>query len=600
MLNIRLKTFCTTALGIMLLASLAAAALLAVGASASSREAAVKTENKKFIDSLGRTMIYRGQNAVFKIAPWLPSSEGFDTTTTLSKIDARHLKDWGFNVVRLGVMWPGLEPGAQGDYSDQYLNEVDVIVQHLKAHDISVVLDLHQDLFSRDYCGEGVPSYVVNTCKKYYDAAGRAPFPSPLKTDNTTAMTLDADGYPDIDWCLETAFFKYYLTEEVSFMFQCLYDDKDGLWDALGGYWKKVATRFAASPNVLGYELINEPWLGDVFTDKSLLLPKQTEARFLQPMYAHVAEKIREADDEKIIFFEGVTIDYWPSGFTSVPGGPEYASRSAIAYHIYCPLSEPSIGEELACRTIDREFMEMRQKDAERLSTGLILTEFGAMQDETSDMQEMEKLMQMADEFQASWMYWQFKQYEDLTTCTPEGESMYSGEGGSLSQRKLRVLSRTYPQATSGVLHSFAFNSRTSNFSMNYTPLLPSEIDQKEPRMAKTHLYFNRNEHYRNGIRLKVGTDNGDGTTTEVPHWAEGEEEGNNNNVGDLTVSVLEVWRCDDNHLDIIYTGNVKSTLVVTLEPCGDTKRPNDPHCKCQDRNNDDGHHGEDDDADEE
>ncbi len=45
---------------------------------------------------------------------------------------------------------------------------------------------------------------------------------------------------------------------EVGAGFQCLYDNQHGLWDAMAGFWVTVATRFASTPNVLGYELINE------------------------------------------------------------------------------------------------------------------------------------------------------------------------------------------------------------------------------------------------------------------------------------------------------------------------------------------------------
>jgi len=311
------------------------------------------------VDEDGRVRIYHGQNAVYKIAPWLPSSSGFDTTSTLSRIDARNLMQWGFNVVRLGVMWPGVEAGAQGDYAEEYLDEVETIVRQLGEHQISVVLDLHQDLFSRDFCGEGVADYVVTTCKKYLPDDLKA-FPAPLR--NTSEIRFDVDGNPALDWCLETPFFKYYMADEVGVMFQCLYENRDGLWDSLAGYWQKVASRFSETKNVLGYELINEPWLGDIYRNKDLLLPQQTEKRYLQPMYDYVSKSIREVDENKIIFFEGVTIDYWPSGFSSVPGGEEYASKSVLAYHIYCPLQSPTIGEELACQTIDKEYMSMRQK----------------------------------------------------------------------------------------------------------------------------------------------------------------------------------------------------------------------------------------------
>ena len=114
---------------------------------------------------LFRTLIFHGVNAVYKIAPWHPATTGYDSTSTLSSTDAANLKDWGFNVVRLGVMWPGVEPGARGAYNQTYLDQIETIVKNLAKEDIYVVLDLHQDLLHRKYCGEGVPDYVYNICK---------------------------------------------------------------------------------------------------------------------------------------------------------------------------------------------------------------------------------------------------------------------------------------------------------------------------------------------------------------------------------------------------------------------------------------------------
>ena len=54
-------------------------------------------------------------------------------------------------------------------------------------------------------------------------------------------------------------FATYYMSAEVGAGFQCLYDNVDGLWDALAGYWVTVASRFSIFDNVIGYELINEP-----------------------------------------------------------------------------------------------------------------------------------------------------------------------------------------------------------------------------------------------------------------------------------------------------------------------------------------------------
>ena len=55
--------------------------------------------------------------------------------------------------------------------------------------------------------------------------------------------------------------FSYYFAAEVSFGFQCLYDNTENLWDSLGAMWRTVAEYFKDEQNVLGYEIINEPWV---------------------------------------------------------------------------------------------------------------------------------------------------------------------------------------------------------------------------------------------------------------------------------------------------------------------------------------------------
>jgi endoglycosylceramidase len=109
----------------------------------------IDVDHQTFIDEYGRTRVFHGMNAVYKIAPWLPNVEGFDAENSLSDIDAKNLESWGFNIVRLGVMWPGLEPGARGDFNMTYLEEIDKIVKNLEKSNIYVILDLHQDIWHR-------------------------------------------------------------------------------------------------------------------------------------------------------------------------------------------------------------------------------------------------------------------------------------------------------------------------------------------------------------------------------------------------------------------------------------------------------------------
>ena len=75
---------------------------------------------------------------------------------------------------------------------------------------------------------------------------------------------------------------------------QRFYDNKDEyLTKFATHFWLNVATRFAANPRILGYELINEPWIGDVFAFPELYAPKACDAINLKRVYALLHDVIR-------------------------------------------------------------------------------------------------------------------------------------------------------------------------------------------------------------------------------------------------------------------------------------------------------------------
>ena len=76
-------------------------------------------------DSLpqGRERFFHGTNVVYKSAPFLPVVDRFDALTSFSVEDADLLQSMGFNTIRLGVLWAGLEP-VQGQYNVTYLDQV--------------------------------------------------------------------------------------------------------------------------------------------------------------------------------------------------------------------------------------------------------------------------------------------------------------------------------------------------------------------------------------------------------------------------------------------------------------------------------------------
>ena len=137
---------------------------------------------------------------------------------------------------------------------------------------------------------------------------------------------------------------------------------------------------------MIGYELINEPFVGNAIRDLPLLFPSVAEKVHFQEFYDQLAWKIRSVDPDTIIFFEPITFDNnFPVGFTHPPGGFINQNKSVLAYHYYHPPA-------LNLKTIYE-----RIKDGERLGVPAFLSEFGSHDPE---------ILNIAQQNQQSWLYW--------------------------------------------------------------------------------------------------------------------------------------------------------------------------------------------------
>jgi len=54
-----------------------------------------------------------------------------------------------------------------------------------------------------------------------------------------------------------------------------LYDNDQGIQDQFANFWGTVAKFFANNDYVLGYEIINEPWAGDIYRHPNQLEPRK-------------------------------------------------------------------------------------------------------------------------------------------------------------------------------------------------------------------------------------------------------------------------------------------------------------------------------------
>ena len=79
-----------------------------------------------------------------------------------------------------------------------------------------------------------------------------------------------------------------------------------------------------------------------------------------------------------------------------------------------------------------------------------MLTEFGAVGQDSVSLDGVGFMLKAADEHLQSWAYWNFKSYDDITTeGSPSSETLYRPDG-SLQSDKLRALKAAPKAAKKG------------------------------------------------------------------------------------------------------------------------------------------------------
>ena len=230
----------------------------------------VDPDTNMLVDEQGRERFFHGFNVIQKSFPWYAPYEGFNVNTTFSDQDMKLWKEWGFNAVRLSCQWPGFEP-EQGQLNHTYIDTLKTIVDMAAEYGIYTLLDFHQDDISQKLCGEGLPNWATKTRGGIFGSP--MPFGFPFSTGD--------DGIPTQQQCGSVGWTKYQASFSGGHAFQSLYDNVDGIQDALGGFWGNVSQKFADNDNVLGYEVINEPSWGDFWTHPLNWFSGQTDYHYL-------------------------------------------------------------------------------------------------------------------------------------------------------------------------------------------------------------------------------------------------------------------------------------------------------------------------------
>ena len=475
-----------------------------------------KNTNEYLLDPSGRVRVYHGVNIVYKLSPYHPSLENFDPLLSLSEKDYEYIKNFGFNVVRLGIIWEAVEI-SPGVYDKKYLEIIKKIVENFKKNDIYVIFDSHQDLFTRLFCGEGTPIFYSklldykkkcdwNILSSIFELVGVC---IPLSKFN---WEYDDNGLPLLKYCMEN-FRTYHQSPELTSMYQSFYDNQNGVQDKYIDYWKVVMENFKNFDNIIGFDLWNEPIPGNLWNNPLQLIPGHADNNQILSFYKKLDFELRKINNnftfmfqqtpfpDVIPFFGGKSVGY----FNKTPND-EKKEQQVLNTHLYCcsasldmcKSGEPSYKNALTiCKNFHKNKLKADKKNANKLGVPLVITEFGACSDSVACYQENINLVEAADEIFASWTYWQYKPFGDFTTSADSNlEGMFFPDG-KVQVNKVLALSRPYVMAYQGTPIMSKYNNDTENYITSF--LLKSEIK------TNSILFVNEDYFYlKNGFEIIV------------------------------------------------------------------------------------------------
>ncbi len=453
-------------------------------------------------DSSGRVIFLHGVNVVYKHPPFEVYPDpgkpwNFDAH------DASLMARLGFNMVRLGIVWRGLEPGTapandpaicshgkprdphqfnQG-VLDRYLSRVKETVDLLGGYHIYTLLDMHQDVYSEMFDGEGAPNWAVCT---------------------NGVASVDSPGRWSLGYSTTAAGIAYH-----HFWTNDVVGDLQGEYDRV---WGAVALYFRKDPWVVGYDPFNEPFSrslvarGDEHFDAQLQCFYAGTAAVGQP--SHGAPAIHcpvhdpakgvvatiLANDPKHLVFEEPD-NYASRGFPTFIG-PINLPNLVYNVHIYCEYRSPVTGNPTnlaACASQDAASLTKRSEDRPDLASARqpggpawFVSEFGA----TSSPALVGSFVAGANKHLVGWSYWSWRYYRDPTGSADEALVTSNGR----LRATARVLSQTYPLAVAGTPLSMSFVPSSGTFHLRYRP--------KASVRAPTVLFVPTQIHYPKGYCL--------------------------------------------------------------------------------------------------
>ena len=244
-------------------------------------------EKDWFVDGLGRQVILRGVNLGGDSKVPFPNggtqhSNDFSDHRTVSFIGRpfalseadEHLAriaHWGFNCLRLLTTWEAVEHAGPKQYDQEYLDYFETVCRKAGQHGLYVIVDFHQDVWSRMSGGDGAPGWTFEAVgldfKQFSQANAANVMQQRFDYGNPSGRQ---DNYPSMSWASNyrmpangIMWTLFWAGQSITPEFEINgLNVQEFLQSHFLGAMDAVACRVKAMPHVIGFDSLNEPGTG--------------------------------------------------------------------------------------------------------------------------------------------------------------------------------------------------------------------------------------------------------------------------------------------------------------------------------------------------
>lgn len=388
----------------------------------------VHVDNGRLRDEFGRELILRGINArvegLFDVT-FDDGREPLEPIPGFTAEDARQMVAMGFNFLRLPLNWSGLEP-VEGEFSATYLARVHEVVDWCRDAGLYVLLDFHQDGYSKETGEDGAPRWAI------------IPEPS----------TVIGGPLTDLD--------ERRMSADVRNAFESFFKNRDEIQTRFMPAWRLIISEFKDAPHVIGFEPMNEPVAFQFDRDGALL----------QAFYKAAVKELRQLDTRHPVWLEPDSIRNI-SLEAPILAAPFPDSNVVYQPHLYPMLLKPLENTAEAWASELETTFDRMVEEADSWGAALVIGEWGRDPKTSESFPYIDAVLRLSEERAIGHAFWLWKE----NTQGDWGLFDYDEKEDAWTERIAgrRQLTQPYAMAVPGRLVSNSFDTASATLRVKFT-----------------------------------------------------------------------------------------------------------------------------------